>query len=134
MNEVHSDIEKAIDYVFFENKFVLNLYDYMKVKEFKKNDILELMSSVTVKNIKTLISELEEYLEGGQDSNHRQLREAYGHIPKPNARKISKYLGKMIEDTERLLNEKQSRGKKKQHKQGYRAYAQTSKKGGIRKI
>lgn len=116
MNEVHSDIEKAIDYVFFEDKFVLNLYDYMKVKEFKKNDILELMSSVTVKNIKTLISELEEYLEGGQDSNHRQLREAYGHIPKPNARKISKYLGKMIEDTERLLNEKQSRRKKKQHK------------------
>jgi len=116
MNEVHSDIEKAIDYVFFENRFVLNLYDYMKVKEFKKNDILELMSSVTVKNIKTLISELEEYLEGGQDSNHRQLREAYGHIPKPNARKISKYLSKMIEDTERLLNEKQSRGKKKQHK------------------
>lgn len=116
MNEVHSDIEKAIDYVFSENKYILNLYEYMKIQNFKRDDVIQLMSSVTVKNIKSIVGELNEYLEGGQDNNHRQLREAYGHIPKPEARKISKYLNKMLEDADKFLNEKRCGRKKKQHK------------------
>ena len=32
--------------------------------------------------------DLEEYLKGGADNEHKQLREGYGHIPKPQARKI----------------------------------------------
>jgi len=35
-----------------------------------------------------LILDLDEYLAGGADNEHKQLREGYGHIPKPQARKI----------------------------------------------
>ena len=35
--------------------------------------------------------DLDEYLKGGQDSEHKQLREGYGYIPKPQARKIKEY-------------------------------------------
>jgi hypothetical protein len=36
--------------------------------------------------------DLDDYLEGGSDEIHKQLREGYGHIPKPQARKIRNYL------------------------------------------
>ncbi len=116
MNEIYNDVEKAIDYVFSENKFVLNLYEYMKIKDFKKVQAQEFISSTTANNIKNIVKELNEYIEGGQDNNHRQLREAYGHIPKPNARKISKYLNSILEDAERFISEKGKRRKKTEHK------------------
>ena len=48
-----------------------------------------------------MILELNEYLKGGQDNEHKQLREAYGHIPKPQARKIKQFLEGILEDAER---------------------------------
>jgi hypothetical protein len=55
---------------------------------------------------------LEDYLKGGD----KQLREAYGHIPKPQARKIKKYLSGILEDALRYSNDRKPGRRKKQSK------------------
>ena len=89
--EIYTDVEKAIDYA-FEGQFVLKFYDYLKVRGTRKLEVDEFIVSKTASEINDLVEELEEYLEGGTDNNHKLLREAYGHIPKPQARKIKNYL------------------------------------------
>ena len=113
--EIYYDVEKAIDYA-FEGKFVLNFYDYLKVKNIKKPQIQKFIESNVVTNLKETIKSLDEYLEGGQDSDHKQLREAYGHIPKPQARKIKNYLLEIITDAEKYNYEKRPGRRKKQSK------------------
>ena len=59
-----------------------------------------------------VIHELDEYIKGGQDNDHKQLREAYGHLPKPDARKIRNYLNTILEDASRYEKDKR-RGRRK---------------------
>jgi hypothetical protein len=99
--EVYEVVEQSIDVAFEQQKFQLKLYDYLRVIGAKRKDADEFIASSTSKEIKDLILELDEYLKGGQDNEHKQLREAYGHIPKPQARKIKKFLEGILEDAER---------------------------------
>lgn len=110
--EVYIDVEKAIDFA-FNGKFVLKFYDYLKDRNTKKIDVEKFIQSSTVTEIYSIISELDEYIEGGGDNPHKQLREAYGHIPKPQARKIRNYLNNIIEDAWRYNNDKRPGRKKK---------------------
>ncbi len=102
---LYYDVEKAIDYA-FEGKFVLKLYDYFNVCNAKRRHAEDFIQSKTASEITLLILDLEKYLEGGQDSTHKQLREGYGHIPKPQARKIKKYLCDILNDAWRYSNDK----------------------------
>lgn len=114
--EVSYDIEKAIDYA-FEGKYVLHFYDYLKIKEVKKKEIDSFMaSSFAIKNLSYFINELDEYMKGGDDNEHKQLREAYKHIPKPHARKIKHYFAKIIEDGVRYSYDKRPGRRKKESK------------------
>lgn len=114
-HEVYYDVEKAIDFA-FEGQFVLKFYDYLKIRNTRRKDVEEFLNSSTKREIHTLIEELNEYLEGGPDNNHKQLREAYGHIPKPQARKIKNYLNDIIEDAVRYHYDKRPGKRKKQTK------------------
>ena len=60
--------------------------------------------------------DLDEYLKGGQDSEHKQLREGYGYIPKPQARKIKEYLYGILEDAWRYSHDRRPGRRKKQSK------------------
>ena len=113
-DEVYFDVEKAIELA-FENKFVLNFYEYLKVKGVKKVEVDQFLNSSTTKEIVSTIDELQEYIRGGNDSQHKTLREAYGHIPKPQARKIRNYLASILEDAVNYSNDKK-RGRKRQSK------------------
>jgi hypothetical protein len=113
--EVYDDVERAIDYA-FNGKFVLKFYDYLKIRKTKKDEVGQFIESSTATTIKETIVELEEYLKGGQDSEHKQLREGYGHIPKPQARKIKEYLHDILEDAQRYHYEKRPGRRKKQTK------------------
>ena len=53
------------------------------------------------------------FIKGGRDSNHQQLREAYGHIPNPQARKIMNYLAGILEDAVRYSNDRRPGRRKK---------------------
>jgi hypothetical protein len=113
--EVYNDIEKAIDYA-FNGQFVLKFYDYLRVRETKKKEVEQFLTSSTLLNVKELVLELEEYIEGGSDNSHKQLREAYGHISKPDARKIRNYLYNILQDAERYNHDKRRGRRKKQTK------------------
>jgi hypothetical protein len=113
--EIYLDVEKAIDYAFI-GKFVLNFYQYLKIKNTKRKEVEEFLDSSCSKNILEIVKNLEEYLEGGSDSSHKQLREAYGHIPKPEARKIKNYLNQILEDSEKYIDDKRPGRKRKQTK------------------
>jgi len=115
LQEVCNDVEKAIDYA-FNGQFVMKFYDYLKVRKAKRTEVEEFIVSNTAHELNDLVTELEEYLEGGSDEMHKQLREGYGHIPKPQARKIKNYLYGILEDAMKYSYDKRPGRRKKQTK------------------
>jgi hypothetical protein len=116
--ELYVDVEKSIDSA-FNGKFLIKFYDYLKVRETTKLDIEKFITSHTYQNLIEEISNLNQYLEGGDDSLHKQFREAYGHVPKPQARKIKNYFMDIVNDANKYLDEKnrkKTRTRKKQSK------------------
>ena len=78
--DIYDMIEHAIDYA-FDGRMNLKFYDYLKTTKIKKHEIDAFIESTTAAELSDLTLELEEYLKGGADSEHKQLREGYGHIP-----------------------------------------------------
>ena len=115
LHEVYNDVEKAIDYA-FNGQFVLKFYDYLKVRGTKRVDVEKFIESSTANELNNLVMDLDDYLEGGSDEIHKQLREGYGHIPKPQARKIRNYLYGILEDAWRYNHDKRPGRRKKQTK------------------
>ena len=115
LHEVCNDVEKAIDYA-FNGQFVLKFYDYLKVRGTKRVDVEKFIESSTANELNNLVMDLDDYLEGGSDEIHKQLREGYGHIPKPQARKIRNYLYGILEDAWRYNHDKRPGRRKKQTK------------------
>ncbi len=114
-HEVYYDVEKAIDLA-FKGQFVLKFYDYLKIKSVVKREIQEFIESSTASELNSLVMDLDDYLEGGSDEMHKQLREAYGHIPKPQARKIRNYLYGILEDAWKYNHDRRPGRRKKETK------------------
>lgn len=116
MEEAFYDIEKAIDYAFTEKKFVMNFYSYLKVKNARKIDAQLFKESLTAKNIQNLAEELHLYIDGGQTSNAKMIREAYGFISKPEARKIENYILQFISDCDQYIKDKNAKKRRRSAK------------------
>ena len=112
--EVYYVLEESIELA-FKGQFVVKLYEYFQVRGVTKAEADQFLNSSTAPEIGSLIVELGEYIKGGKDSNHQQLREAYHHIPKPQARKIRDYLACILEDAVRYSDDKR-RGRKRRSK------------------
>ena len=104
-DELYDVVEKTIDYV-FQGRYMLNMYEYLKSSKVSRTVVDEFLMSCTATEVKNLVLDLEGYLEGGSDDTHKQLREGYGHLGKPEARKIKNYLMKILEDAERYRHDK----------------------------
>ena len=102
---VYDLVEHAIDYA-FEGKLTLKFYEFLEYRKTKKWEVDSFLNSSTASELADLVLQLQEYIKGGKDSNHKQLREAYGHIPKPQARKIMTYLGNILEDAVRYSHDR----------------------------
>jgi hypothetical protein len=102
---VYDLIEHAIEYA-FQGKLTLKFYEFLKYRKTTKAEIDSFLRSSTAKELAEEVVELREYIKGGRDSEHQQLREAYHHIPKPQARKIMIYLGNILEDAVRYSNDR----------------------------
>jgi hypothetical protein len=112
--EMYSIVEETIDYA-FKGKQMLNMYQYLKSNKATKKDVQEFIDSDVSREIQLLIMDLEQYLEGGNDDQHKQLREGYGHLGKPEARKIKDYLLSLLQDAWRYEQEKKP-GRKRSSK------------------
>ena len=113
--DIYDLIEHAIDNA-FGGQMNLKFYNYLKDNKIKKHEIDAFIDSTTAWEISEITMDLDEYLKGGQDSEHKQLREGYGHIPKPQARKIKDYLYGILEDAWRYSNDRRPGRRKKQSK------------------
>ena len=109
---VYDLVEHAIEYA-FEGKMTLKFYEFLKYRKTTKAEADAFLQSSTAHELAEEVLELKEYIKGGRDSNHQQLREAYHHIPKPKARKIMKYLGGILEDAVRYSNDRRPGRRKK---------------------
>ena len=92
--ELYQLIERSIDLAMTEQKFLFKLYPYLKMNKWTRRQTNVFIESTTAANLNFTVLELEDYIKGGD----KQLREAYGHIPKPKARKIKNYLYSILED------------------------------------
>ena len=113
--DIYDMIEHAIDYA-FEGRMNLKFYDYLKSTKIKKHEIDAFIESSTAAEISDITLDLDEYIKGGADNDHKQLREGYGHIPKPQARKIRNYLESFIADAKRYSHDRRPGRRKKQSK------------------
>ena len=111
-DNVYDMIEHAIEYA-FEGKMQLKFYDFLKYRKTKKYEIDAFIQSSTAHELADVVLELEEYIKGGRDENHKQLREAYHHISKPQARKIKNYLYRILEDAWRYSCDRKPGRRKK---------------------
>ena len=112
--EVYYVLEEALELA-FKGQFVIKLYEYFQSRGVTKAEADQFLNSSTANEIASLVTELTEYIKGGIDSEHKQLREAYHHIPKPQARKIRDYLACILEDAVRYSDDKR-RGRKRRSK------------------
>ena len=112
--EVYYVLEEALELA-FQGKFVVRLYDYFQSRGVTKVEADQFLNSSTAKELADEVNELDEYIKGGKDNQHQQLREAYHHIPKPQARKIRDYLACLLEDAVRYSDDKR-RGRKSRSK------------------
>ena len=112
--EVYYVLEESLELA-FKGQFVIKLYEYFQSRGVTKVEADQFLNSSTAKEIASLVIELGEYIKGGNDSDHKQLREAYHHIPKPQARKIRDYLACILEDAVQYSNDKR-RGRKRRSK------------------
>ena len=112
---VYDMLEHAIEYA-FKGKMQLKFYEFLKYRKTTKAEVDAFLQSSTAKELADEVLELQEYIKGGKDNLHQQLREAYGHIPKPQARKIKAYLGRILEDAVRYSNDRKPGRRKKNSK------------------
>ena len=112
---VYDMIEHAIEYA-FQGKMQLKFYEFLKYRKTTKAEVDAFLKSSTAKELADEVVELQEYIKGGKDNLHQQLREAYGHISKPQARKIKAYLGGILEDAVRYSNDRKPGRRKKNSK------------------
>ena len=112
---VYDMIEHAIEYA-FQGKMKLKFYEFLKYRKTTKAEVDAFLQSSTAKELADEVLELQEYIKGGKDNLHQQLREAYGHIPKPQARKIKAYLGRILEDAVRYQHDRRPGRRKKKSK------------------
>ena len=113
--DIYDLVEHAIDNA-FEGQMNLKFYNYLKDSKTKKHEVDSFIESTTASELSDLVVELEEYIKGGADDLHKQLREGYGHIPKPQARKIKDYLYGILNDAWRYSNDRRPGRRKKQSK------------------
>jgi len=113
--DIYDLVEHAIDNA-FEGQMNLKFYDFLKDSKVKKHQIDTFIDSTTAAELSDLTLELDEYIKGGADNEHKQLREGYGHIPKPQARKIKNYLYGILEDAWRYSNDRKPGRRRKQSK------------------
>ena len=91
--EINNAVELAVDHA-FRGKITINMYEYLKSLKATRGDAERFLESPTAKNVNLLIYDLDDYLEGGSDSEHKATQRAYGHLGKPEARKIRNFLDK----------------------------------------
>ena len=112
VDELCSLVERAMDAAMGEGRFLMKVYPLLEAQKFTRREVTEFIESSTAASVSEMCLELEGYIKGGDP----YLRESFGHIPKPQARKIRTYLTKILDDALRYSYDKRPGRKKKSSK------------------
>jgi hypothetical protein len=112
MDEIYYDLQQAIDFAFVQNKYVLNSFSYLKVKDVRRVDAQELLRSSLVQELYSYINDLNLYLKNSQDPDVLYAEEAYGFLTKADAKRISTYFDNIIEGIKKYIQERKGATKK----------------------
>lgn len=123
-DEIYNIVNTAIDLAVTSQKYQLNFYSFLKSEGIKKPEISSFLNSSLISQMRDEIAHLDLYLDGGPDV--ADLREVYGWMGKPRARKYKEYLMKIIEDAEKYDYEKRP-GRKPGSKNKKKPTATTNK-------
>lgn len=124
LEDIFDIVNTAIDTAFTQEKYQLNFYEYLQGENFKKDIIVEFINSSLGSAIIYQIEEIEMYLEGGDRAAF--VRESYGWMGKPRARKVKEYLQKIMEDANKYEQSKR-KGRKPGSKNKKKATATANK-------
>ncbi len=111
LNEIYDLINTAIDTAFMKEKYQLNFYEYLESEKVKKDYIQSFISSSLGVAIIHQIEELDLYLDGGSQAAF--VRESYGWMGKPRARRMKEYLEKIMSDAKKYEQSKRPGRKSK---------------------
>ena len=92
--ELFTIVDRALDEAMLNGKFLFNMYTYLSNNRWSRRDTDLFIESSVAAELSDTVMELEGYIKGGD----KALKEAYGHIPKPRARKVKAYLYGILED------------------------------------
>lgn len=109
VEDIYAIVNTAIEQAFFDEKYHLNFYEYLKSIDTKKEIATEFLKSNLFTSIKDQIQEIDMYLDGGESA--AILREAYSWMGKSRARKVRDYLNTIVEDAKKYEQSKR-RGRK----------------------
>ncbi len=112
MDEIYYDLQQAIDFAFVQNKYVLNSFSYLKVKDVRRVDAQELLRSSLVQELYSYITDLNLYLKSGQHPDVLYAEEAYGFLSRADAKRISTYFDNIIEGIKKYIQERKGATKK----------------------
>ena len=98
MEEFYDLVEHAIDGAFEREIYLFKCYQYLQHVKATRRQVREFIETSTAGSTALLVSDLDAYIKGGNDADHKYLREAYGHLGKPRARKIRNYLYSILKD------------------------------------
>lgn len=110
-DEFYELVENAIDAAFEKDCFLFNCYTYLKHSNTTRKQVRMFINSTSAKNVALTCADLESYIKGGD----KMVREAYGFLGKPKARKIHKYLEKILTDAVKYEADRKP-GRKKRSK------------------
>ena len=105
-SNIYDMVEHVVDDVFLRQTFTFDMYSYLTSNRLTGPMIDEFIGSSTVHSIELTVDELNLYIEGGSDNEHKQIRESYGYLGKPMARKIKTYLESIVSDVFKYKNDK----------------------------
>ena len=73
--DIYVAVDKAIDEAFKNDRYVLNFYKVATTLKLNRHEMTEFIQSSVAVELSDLVLQLDEYIKGGRDSNHQQLRE-----------------------------------------------------------
>jgi hypothetical protein len=97
--DIYIIVNGAIDDAVRFQRYQLNFYSFLEGENVKRIDIKSFLNSSLISQMRDEISHLDLYLDGGPEV--ADLREVYGWMGKPRARKYKEYLMGIIEDAEK---------------------------------
>ena len=92
--ELYTLVDRALGEAMVNGKFLFKMYPYLKAEKWTRREVNAFIESTVAAEVSNAVLELEGYIKGGDS----QLKESYGHIPKPKARKIKDYLYSILND------------------------------------